>query len=278
MSIMNIGDNMKKKVILIIIGFISLASIFATTDYIRITSCEEPIFSFLTNTNNNPITYIGLGYKIERNVGISHKENLCNSDEVRMGLLFYTWKIKMPEKQVHNTAIIGTIEEINDNRILVKNDTLTNYLAGDYASVLITNNTVFTGVTNINDFKVNDLVTVLINEKEGINESYPTQFEASYVNVIDKSESDYLYYAGEVAYKVLEEADRNLVLNRIPNIEKMKYEGDFMIRRLDQTEINLKGMDVYAIVFEQDVNYQPNVIGLYMNQNTFEILGYINVQ
>ena len=98
-------EKLNFKVLLVIfLSIIILGILFGIIDYNRIKSGEMPIFVIAEHDKSGPeINYYGLGYKVVRNPGVSHKEQIYNDNYVKFGLWFYTWKIEM-----HKPSILYT--------------------------------------------------------------------------------------------------------------------------------------------------------------------------
>lgn len=111
---------MKKKIliisltilfILIVLGFI--------TNYIdggRVSTGNEPKFCIkFINKNGNKVTYIGLGYKVIRYVGVSPDEPYKNNIGVKMGNWFMKYELK-DEVNLNeiNDIIVSYLEKHND--------------------------------------------------------------------------------------------------------------------------------------------------------------------
>ena len=98
----------KHKVLFVIL--IILFLIFISTfmiDYKRVKRNEEPLFMIPFGEKGNQYTYLGLGYKMTRKVGVSPKEPLSSSEEVRFGLWLFTWEIDVFNPNPYNVWIIN---------------------------------------------------------------------------------------------------------------------------------------------------------------------------
>lgn len=112
-------DKLNFKVLLVIfLSIIILGILFGIIDYNRIKSGEMPIFVIAEHDKSGPeINYYGLGYKVVRNPGVSHKEQIYIDNYVKFGLWFYTWKIEMHKPSILYTHRLKTIETSNcDNK------------------------------------------------------------------------------------------------------------------------------------------------------------------
>lgn len=102
---------MKKVFIIIFSILIFLGVIFGITDYNRIKSGEKPIF-MIRITDGSKITheYIGLFYRMQREVGVSYKEELYQDNKVKFGLWFYIKDIDIPKPVISYSKKIETME------------------------------------------------------------------------------------------------------------------------------------------------------------------------
>lgn len=100
----------KKKIIIIIIGLIiTLGIIFGISDYNKIIVGENPNFMVrITSGGESTHYYIGLGYMMERKVGVSYKEPIKSSLYVRFGFWLFTWNVDIidisPEQLILRTS------------------------------------------------------------------------------------------------------------------------------------------------------------------------------
>lgn len=85
---------LKKKLIVFFSFFIILGVVWGTIDYKRIENFKEPIFMVkVTSGKATTWHYLGLGYRIKREINESLTEPYYLDNEVRFGLWFYTWKL-----------------------------------------------------------------------------------------------------------------------------------------------------------------------------------------
>lgn len=105
-----------KHLLIGLITIIVLGISFCIVDYTRIKSGEMPIFVIAQHDKSGPeIDYYGLGYKVVRNPGVSHREQIYTDNYVKFGLWFYTWKIEMNKPSILYTHRLKTIETSNCN-------------------------------------------------------------------------------------------------------------------------------------------------------------------
>lgn len=113
---------MKKKIIIIsFLGLILLGITLCVIDYKHIKAGEMPIFMIrITDGGKSTHQYIGLGYRLQRKVGVSYKEALYNDTNIRFGLWFYTWKIDINNPIIEYTFTIeATLTKKCDNKAKV---------------------------------------------------------------------------------------------------------------------------------------------------------------
>lgn len=108
----------KKKLIFALTFIILLLSIiFGTVDYNRIKYGYDPIFMIrITPSSKTVHHYIGLGYRVERKVGISPYQPFINSDYVRFGPWIFTSEMKIIKAEPDYLYISGNDQEIRTNR------------------------------------------------------------------------------------------------------------------------------------------------------------------
>ena len=86
---------MKKKIIIGLCLIIGLGLVFGIVDYNKIQNLEEPIFMIRVTTGSGTNQhYIGIGYRMKREVSVSYTEPYYMDNEIRFGLWLYTWKLK----------------------------------------------------------------------------------------------------------------------------------------------------------------------------------------
>lgn len=107
----------RKKIFLILIGLIVvLGIIFGISDYNRIIYGEKPNFMIrITNGAKQTHYYLGLGYMMERKVGVSYKESLIDDEYVRFGLWLFTWNVEILESKPDNLILRSNSNEITAN-------------------------------------------------------------------------------------------------------------------------------------------------------------------
>jgi hypothetical protein len=115
---------MKKRtkiILAVIAGVVALGVVFGLVDYGRVKNGEMPIFMIrVTDTRRAKLNYIGLGYRMQRYVGVSPKEPLNSSIYVKFGSWFYVWDVFNNEEKNPHYRFSGTIVEVYDGGILVK--------------------------------------------------------------------------------------------------------------------------------------------------------------
>ena len=86
---------MKKIIFLTVFFLMLLGAIFGIIDYGRVKNNEMPLFTIKVphSYSQQKINYIGLGYRLQRSIGVSPKEPLSHNLHVKFGLWLYTWKI-----------------------------------------------------------------------------------------------------------------------------------------------------------------------------------------
>lgn len=108
---------MKKSRITLIVIIISiviiLGIIFGSIDYNKIKSGKKPIFMIrITDGSKSIQEYIGLGYRMQRSVGVSYKEELYQDNYVKFGLWFYLKNVNI-DKPVINYEYKIEVDETN---------------------------------------------------------------------------------------------------------------------------------------------------------------------
>ena len=121
---------MKKKYIIIILTIIVLIILGILTykkDKSRINNNEEPKYVLrLVSSDGSKITYIGLGYKIIRYVGISPNEPFKNNVGVKIGSWFMKYKLA---DDIISYDELKSIKKEIENKLeeYMKNNTYTNF-------------------------------------------------------------------------------------------------------------------------------------------------------
>jgi transcriptional regulator with XRE-family HTH domain len=107
----------KKLIFALIFILLSLSIIFGTVDYNRIKYGYDPIFMIRITPSSKTIHhYIGLGYRVERKVGVSPYQPFINSDYVRFGPWLFTSEMKIIKAEPNKLIIRGNSQEIEANR------------------------------------------------------------------------------------------------------------------------------------------------------------------
>ena len=116
-EITKVKNKSKKKIIIILISFIVLLGIiFGITDYNKIKYGENPNFMIrITDGSKQVQYYIGLGYMMERKVGVSYKEPLISDIYVRFGILFFTWDVDVLKTSPDNLYLISENDRVQAN-------------------------------------------------------------------------------------------------------------------------------------------------------------------
>lgn len=102
---------------LFVIAFILLINFGIITNYIdsgRVTTGHEPkyVLKFISK-DGNKVTYLGLGYKVIRYVGVSPKENFSMSRGVKMGHWFMNYKLDDEDIKVY---FDDTVKDISNSK------------------------------------------------------------------------------------------------------------------------------------------------------------------
>ena len=101
---------MKKKIIICLGFIVILGVVFGVIDYNRINNLKDPLFMVRVTTGDGSIQhYIGIGYRMKREVGLSYTEPYYMDNEIRFGLWFYTWELDF-KAQVEYTYTIEVKE------------------------------------------------------------------------------------------------------------------------------------------------------------------------
>ena len=109
----------QKRIFIYVIIFIitSLSLIFGVVDYNRIKYGYDPIFMLrITSSKNTIHHYLGLGYRVERKVGISPFQPFKNSDYVRFGTWLFTRELKIIKAEPDYIFIRSDSQELRANR------------------------------------------------------------------------------------------------------------------------------------------------------------------
>lgn len=85
----------KRKRIFIFLIILAITSfILGTIDYSRIKTAQNPLFMIrITDDSRSVQHYIGLGYRVARQVGVSYKQDFKDSNYVKFGPWFYVWQV-----------------------------------------------------------------------------------------------------------------------------------------------------------------------------------------
>ena len=107
----------KKFIISIIFIILFLSIISATIDYNRIKYGYDPIFMIRITPSKETIHhYIGLGYRVERKVGLSPYQPFINSDYVRFGPWIFTTEMKIIKAEPAYLHLRSESQELTANR------------------------------------------------------------------------------------------------------------------------------------------------------------------
>ncbi len=107
----------KKLVFGIIFIIMTLAIVFGTIDYNRIKYGYDPIFMIRVTSSKETIHhYIGLGYRVERKVGLSPYQPFVNSDYVRFGTWLFTKEMKIIKAEPDHLLLRSENQELRANR------------------------------------------------------------------------------------------------------------------------------------------------------------------
>jgi hypothetical protein len=98
-----------KNTLIVIASIVFLGAIFGTIDYNRVKNNKMPLFMISLRDRQDPVNYIGLGYRMQRFTGLSHKQPLSHDNWVKFGPWFYISEvnIKLAEGDWCNPAVIG---------------------------------------------------------------------------------------------------------------------------------------------------------------------------
>jgi len=110
--------NKNKKMIISIVIFIIifLGLIFGISDYNNIKYGEKPNFMIrITDGSKQTHYYIGLGYMMERKVGVSYKEPLISDVYVRFGILFFNWDVEILKTYPDNLHVYSSNNNVMAN-------------------------------------------------------------------------------------------------------------------------------------------------------------------
>ncbi len=155
----------KYKITLVIIlsVIILLGIIFGSIDYNKIKSGKKPIFMIRITDGSQVIQeYIGLGYRMQRSVGI--KEELYQDNYVKFGLWFYLREVKVDKPKFNYEYKI----KVNENNLCDKEQL---YYEGDDYNIYtycINSITIYDGnsVKSLKDMIVenNNIIDKIISE------------------------------------------------------------------------------------------------------------------
>ncbi len=105
-----------KKITTIIIGIIvSVSSIFAIIDYNLVKDDKMPIFMVLLDGSDDA-EYIGLGYRMTLNNGISHKAGILPNSKIDFKSWFYLFGIEKGNDQ-SDISVIGIIDRVEQEQL-----------------------------------------------------------------------------------------------------------------------------------------------------------------
>lgn len=115
---------MKKNIIIIVSIVLFVFVLSFISNYIdsgRVTTGHEPIFCIkFVSSDGGKITYLGLGYKVIRYVGVSPKEDFSNSMGVKMGSWFMKYDF-LEEKKIKiekENNVYEVIDQQDKDRLL----------------------------------------------------------------------------------------------------------------------------------------------------------------
>lgn len=106
-----------KKITIFILSFIILLGIiFGMIDYNRIKNNKMPLFMIrITDAAKSKLNYIGLGYRMQRYVGVAPSEPLSSDNYVKFGLWIYTWDVSIKNENISQkkryTEILDSLEK-----------------------------------------------------------------------------------------------------------------------------------------------------------------------
>jgi len=116
-EIKKIKNKTNKKIIYLILCFIVLLGvIFGVSDYKNIKYGEYPNFMIrITDGSKSIQRYIGLGYTLERYVGVSYKEPLISDNYVRFGILFFNWNVEILNTSPDSLNLVSSNDRVRAN-------------------------------------------------------------------------------------------------------------------------------------------------------------------
>lgn len=104
-------------IVVILFIFVSLSLIFGMVDYKRIRYGSDPLFMIRVTSGEKSVHhYIGLGYRVERKVGVSYSQPFANSEYVRFGTWFFTKEMKILKAEPDYLKIRSESQELQANR------------------------------------------------------------------------------------------------------------------------------------------------------------------
>lgn len=219
-EIKKVENKTKKKIIFIIIIFIFLLGlIFGISDYSNIKYGKHPNFMIrITDGSKTTHYYIGLGYMMERKVGVSYKEPLISDTYVRFGILFFDWNVDILKTSPDNLYLYSSnnslmanmgsycwTADLNDKKSSVCADTI-GPVEMKYDSVLEVKkgDKIFLNlkdymITNVSLYDTNELNYKIIYDNENNTISVP-QLLGEYIMVVDfKYEQGQVWYSFKVS-------------------------------------------------------------------------------
>jgi hypothetical protein len=164
-----------KRIFLVVIGIIGLLCItFGIIDYKRVRSGDRPLFMIRISDDSEYFQhYVGLGYRLVREVNVSYREPLYLDDEIRFGLWTFTWKLT-------NYSCIDYVYTIKTNETNKCNKTTQLYYSEDSRniytycldSISTSNGNDFKDYLKNNNIKLDTFIEGLIFVEEDINGQY----------------------------------------------------------------------------------------------------------
>ena len=104
----------KKKTLIIVLFIFFLTSIVTfVIDYNRVRKNLNPLFMIPVSENGNNYTYLGFGYKMEKEVSISPNEPLSQNQKIKFGLWIFSWDVQVFNPKPRNLWVIN-----NENKNL----------------------------------------------------------------------------------------------------------------------------------------------------------------
>lgn len=238
---------------IVLIGLIAMGIITNYIDSGRVTTGHEPKYCIkIVNNDGSKVTYLGLGYKVIRYVGVSPNEPYESNIGVKMGNWFM--KYELPIDSEFNKENNSSISNLNDfyNTELTKNRDIRN-LSKEYTSFDAQKDNCFViGAMVHNDNLYSEFMENYKNKKTAFIRVAQNTVEGDLIliDILYYEKSDKLYIVTDnTRDKFSAETDRIIELKEFNYISEYKNNNHlyWVLYNEDITEENFKADNVFVI-------------------------------